>query len=77
MEEQTKAETGENLGNKFSYENVWDTLRKNDSKLEVTQNTEDNSYTLLYKGYYFKIDEKNNVTYIGKGEKEEETEERE
>ena len=74
-EEQIRANTGENLGNVFKYGNVWNDLRKKDEKLEVTENTTDSSHTILYKGYYFKIDKDKNVIYIGEaGPEPEETE---
>ena len=74
-EEQIRANTGENLGNVFKYGNVWNDLRKKDEKLEVTENTTDSSHTILYKGYYFKIDKDKNVIYIREaGPEPEETE---
>lgn len=71
MEEQIRAETGENLGNQFNYENVWETLRKEDNNLKVTEIEKDKSYEIIYKGYLFQIDGNKKVTYIGKGEHEE------
>ena len=64
VEEETNANSGENLGNKFNYENVWNTLRKNDENLEVKEKSEEKVFIIKYKGYYFKIDENKNVTYI-------------
>lgn len=72
LEEQINVNTKVNLDGEFHYERVWDNLRKNDSNLSVTEDSAENCYYLIYKGFKFKIDENNNVTYIGDGEKVEE-----
>ena len=76
MEEQIRAESGENLGNIFNYDNVWETLRKNDSNLSVTKIEEDNSYRLIYKGYKFKINGDKTVE-IEKNQEQEDIQEKE
>lgn len=76
MEEQIRAESGENLGNIFNYDNVWETLRKNDSNLSVTKIEEDNSYRLIYKGHKFKINGDKTVE-IEKNQEQEDIQEKE
>ena len=71
MEETIKAEIGENLGNKFIFEHVWEQLRKEDLKLEVIDFTEGNIYKVKYKNFWFKVDKNNKtVEYIEDGKKE-------
>ena len=73
-EEEVNAQTGKNLGNKFSYENVWNRLRKNDSSLVVTQqDTQEDieEYIITYNKFKYKIDKYKKVIYIGDADKEE------
>ena len=75
LEEQMNVNTNVNLDGQFHYERVWNNLRQNDGNLSVTEDSAEKCYYLIYKGFKFKIDENNNVTYIGDGEKVEGNEE--
>jgi len=40
----------------FNYGNVWKELQKKDKDMSITENTTENNYTIVYKGYNFLID---------------------